>query len=247
MKRPRPQHRAQSRPAVLLAGAAALLPLTMANAAPAADVSAHFIPPATQMMLSRTLRSPLADGREIVSRRTYAVSIVAEGEGFRVDGKEIDCAVEAPESLAALAALERARRDAGPFPLYLDSNGLLVAEPRLVQNEALHRASGMADAALEKSPPNPDLRLALLDFVATLAAGNQTVWPEDLFRRAAARRVERQQIALPDGTSGAIEVEVVTLPGSENSTRVQRTVTTELGKTRRTTREEWVLAPARVR
>lgn len=235
------------RPGMLLTGAAALLPLAMAQAAPPSSATTQFAPPANRLILSRTLRSPLADGREIVSRRTYALSIVAEGTGFRVDGEEIDCTVDAPESLAGLAALERARRDAGPFPLHLDRSGLLVAELRPLRNDALHRASDLADAKLGRAIPNPGARLALLDFVATLAAGNHTAWPQDLFHPTTARRIDRQAIALPDGTQGQVEVEVVTLPAEDETTRVQRTVTTELGKSRRTTREEWVLAPAHAR
>ena len=242
MKRP-----ARHLPGTLLAGAAVLLPLAAASAGPPAETSARFSPPASRLTLSRTLRSPLADGREIVARRTYALSIVPDGEGFRVNGEEIGCTVEAPESLASLAALERRRSDAGPFPLHLDRNGMVLTKPSRIDNAPLHRASDLADSALEKTLPDPSLRLALLDLVATLSAGNQTAWPEDLFRPAATHRVDRRAIALPDGTRGEIEVEIVSEPGSEESTRVQRTVTTALGTSRRTTREEWVLAPTRAR
>lgn len=235
------------RAGALLAGAAALLPLAMAQAASPSSAPSQFAPPAHRLVLSRTLRSPLADGREIVSRRTYALSIVADGDGFRIDGEEIDCTVDAPQSLAGLAQLERTRRDAGPFPLHLDRDGMLVAEPRPLPSDALHRASDLAGRTLDQALPDPGVRLALLDLVASLTAGQQTAWPQDLFHPAAAHRLDRRTIVLPDGTEGQVEVEVVSLPGGDESTRVQRTVTTELGKSRRTTREEWVLAPARAR
>ena len=161
--------------------------------------------------------------------------------------EEIDCTVDAPQSLAGLAQLERTRRDAGPFPLHLDRDGMLVAKPRPLPSDALHRASDLAGRTLDRAMPDPGVRLALLDLVASLTAGQQTAWPQDLFHPAAAHRLDRRTIVLPDGTEGQVEVEVVSLPGGNESTRVQRTVTTELGKSRRTTREEWVLAPARAR
>ncbi|HMO67716.1 MAG TPA: hypothetical protein PKE25_03475, partial [Novosphingobium sp.] len=59
------------------------------------------------------------------------------------------------------------------------------------------------------------------------------------------KRVERRRIALPDGGSGEVEVEVVASTGEQDYARMERKVTTALGPSKRVTREEWVLALAR--
>src|SRR5436309_1976086 len=83
-------------------------PLVAASAATAA-ASGGFSAPSGTLVLTRTLRRPLPGGAEIVSTRSYEIRIVADGDGFRVDGSLLSSEVTAPPSLAALAALERNR------------------------------------------------------------------------------------------------------------------------------------------
>lgn len=235
-----------SRSAILLAGAAAILPATMLSAMPVPVPSAQFSPPDTRLLLTRTLRSPLADGREIVSRRSYDVVIVPDGEGYRVDGQLVEVAVEAPAQLAPIAEIERRRPDTGLFPLWLDARGLLVPARRQFDRSALREAAGVATQVLDRDLPGGAPPGVVDGFVAALEAGaGESRWPEDLFRPTAGRRVERRKVALPDGGSGEVEVEIVASTGDENLARMQRTVTTALGPSKRVTREEWVLALAR--
>lgn len=240
--------RSPARSTILMAGAAAILPATLLSAAPPLASPAQFSPPPARLLLTRTLRSPLADGREIVSRRTYEVVIVADGDGYRVEGALVDVAVDAPAHLSRLAEIERRRPDTGLFPLRLDAAGMLVPERRRADRSALRQAASLAAETVDRALPAGAPRTAAQGFVASLeSAAAETRWPEDLFRPGNGRRVDRRKVALPDGGTGQVEVEIVASTGDEDYARMQRTVTTELGASRRVTREEWVLAPARSR
>ena len=47
-----------------------------------------FNPPPSPMLLTRELRRSLSDGKEVISRRSYAVRFTPEaGGGYRVDGR----------------------------------------------------------------------------------------------------------------------------------------------------------------
>lgn len=235
-----------SRTAILLAGAAAILPATMLSAATVPVPAAQFAPPDTRLLLTRTLRSPLADGKEIVSRRTYDVVIVPDGDGFRVEGTLVEVSVEAPPQLAPIAEIERRRPDTGVFPLRLDSRGMLVPGRRPIDRSALREAAGVANQVLDRELPGGAPPGVVGGFVAALESGaGESRWPEDLFRPTAGRRVERRKVALPDGGSGEVEVEIVASTGEQDYARMERKVTTALGPSTRITREEWVLALAR--
>ena len=94
----------------LLAGAAALLPMVAlsshSTSAREATATATFAPPQSSLVLTRELRRPLADGKEVVTRRSYEIAIVHDGDGYRVDGRLIDVEVDAPPALRALSTLE---------------------------------------------------------------------------------------------------------------------------------------------
>ncbi|HMP55521.1 MAG TPA: hypothetical protein PKD92_03005 [Novosphingobium sp.] len=235
-----------SRSAILLAGAAAILPATMLSATTPPEPAARFSPPDAPLRLTRTLRSPLADGKEIVSRRTYEVAIVPDGDGFRVDGTLVEVAVDAPPQLSPIAEIERRRPDTGLFPLRLDGQGLLVPARRPFDRAALNEAAGVANQVLNRELPGGAPPGVVDGFVAALETGaGESRWPADLFRPATGKRVERRRIALPDGGSGEVEVEVVASTGEQDYARMERKVTTALGPSKRVTREEWVLALAR--
>jgi len=78
------------RAAIALAIAAA------GHAAPAHRVLPVFHAPAGEQVLTRTLRRQLADGGSIVTMRRYAIRFVPAGDGYRVEGRQLDARVEAP-------------------------------------------------------------------------------------------------------------------------------------------------------
>lgn len=207
--------------------------------------SLGFSPPQFDLLLARTLVRSLPDGKTITTRRSYAVRITRAGEGFRVDGKLVDVAVEAPPSLVGLAEIERRRPDNGLFPITLDGNGMIAAPSGPEQGAAAGQAAILVSERVGGSG------LAALDmlqaqaFVARLRGGAaRSDWPDDVFRPAIGRRSESRRIALPEGGEGHV---VIQIDGQGAGLRgqiaaVDRIVTTDLGGDRRVTRERWQIS-----
>jgi hypothetical protein len=74
-----------------------------------------------------------------------------------------------------------------------------------------------------------------------IAGNGGTPWPTDLFSPARGESLESREVALPDGTRGSISVRIQgegLVPGGLPQ-RVERTVLTDLGGSKRTSREIW--------
>lgn len=251
----RPPSRSARRSSVLLAGAAAILPCAALSAhAPAAAAAVTqpqpgFAPAQGPLLLTRTLRRTLPDGKEVITRRTYEVRIEPLADGWRVDGRQIDCTVEAPPSLRALAAIEQARHDNGMFPILLDAGGMIVELGKSDNGADTAPAAQTAAALLDSPRLSAADRGAALGFVrqmqASAASGERTVWPRDLFRPAPGQRMETSALALPDGSQGRVTVSVDSSTLPAEGERIIRTVVTEAGGTRRVTQEEWTLVRRR--
>jgi hypothetical protein len=232
-----------------LTGLAAIMPLAAAAPAPAAPTEAEttqpFQPPAGPMLLTRTTRRTLHDGKPIMARRSYEVRFIREGEGYRIDGELVDVAVEVPPQLEAVAELERKRPDEGMFPLHLDASGKLVRSERPPQSEAnkerIAAVAGMVD----------HLRLSEFDKgrAKAFVLGFQTrpgysAWPEDLFHPAPGKRRETRTIPLVNGERGKIVVETTADTGPDGLlASLTRRVTSEIDDDWRAISEEWTLAP----
>lgn len=235
------------RSALLLAGAAALLPVTAVSKVAPAAVSLspeRFTPPGVPLVLTRTVFRALPGGKEIVVARRYEIRIIADGAGYRVDGELLDCEVSAPPVLAALAQLERQRPENGLFPIRLDAAGRIVPEAPAAPSEALARGSQVAREQISLASLTPADRRDASAFVRQLATqGAFTAWPADLFHPATGQRSEHKDFALPDGSMGSVAVEVNARAKAPDGLldRVERTVTTSLEGTQRVTREEWTL------
>jgi hypothetical protein len=237
---------------LLLAGAAALLPVVagQVSAQSIAVASQPFAPPETPQVLTRTVWRTLGDGEQIIVRRRYEVQFSRRADGFSLDGRQLDAAVEAPPVLAGLAEIERKRNDEGMFPLLIDAAGRIRQTPRA--QEASHAlretARDQAQRLISATPNVPPAQDASPDFLAQLAAqGAMVAWPADLFNPAGGERLERRSIALPGGQEGevAVSVRVVEPPHLGAPRSVERTITTVLAGTSRTSREQWTLAPLR--
>lgn len=228
-----------------LLGAALLPSPTVLPAQTEAPPASAFAPPGGPLLLTRTVRRPLSDGKAIVVRRRYEVRIAALGRGYRVEGRLLDCTVEAPPSLQALAAIERDRPDTGLFPMTLDAQGQILSPAKAGPSPALDAA---ARAALDKLGSWPLAPLALAQgraFVQQLQArGTGSAWPAEVFHPTPGRHVERRAIPLADGSSGSVSVEIEAAPPSPGTlSSLSRAVITELAGERRVAREEWTLAP----
>jgi len=249
----------RARSATCLTAIAALLPLAMlvpvASSAVARSPEA-FAPPARRLLLTRELRSPLADGKVIVARRVYAVEIRRDGDGFRVDGQLMESAIDAPASLRSLAELERNRPDTGLFPIRLNAQGRIQPLPETAPDQsaspAVAQAAAFASDMLRTAPLPPAERARASGFVARLASQPATTpWPSDLFHPEPGLRVEDRPLTLPNSAAGTVTIETDALAGSNPTAAgelvcaMRRTITTRVGGDRRTTREEWTLRIAR--
>jgi hypothetical protein len=239
--------------ALLLAGVAALLPAFGGQAAaqPAETASQTFVPPEAPLVLTRTVWRTLADGKEIMVRRRYAVQFTRQAEGYQLDGRLLDAAVEAPPLLDGMAELERRRGDDGLFPVLLDASGRIRAHGSAqAESPGLREsASKRAQHLLAATPLPAAQRQDNGNFLSQLAAqGALAAWPADLFNPASSERSEHHRFALPGGQEGEVAVLVkakgVTRRGLPES--VERTVTTTMEGTLRTSREQWTLAPAQL-
>lgn len=233
-----------NRATLFLAGSVAVLPIAVLSAQqpPTAMVSAAFAPPTGRMVLTRAIHRGLADGKLLTARRRYVVSIVPEGAGFRVDGELLDCVVDAPPGLQALALLEQQRREEGLFPLRLDATGQIVARPLEHASDSANAAAQITLQRLARSGlPNAE-RSQAQGFVSGLAEqGARSEWPRDLFHPAPGNHSESRRVALPDGGEGVVTVSTEARATGGLLERIERVVITELAGTRRETREEWSL------
>ncbi len=235
--------------AVLLAGVAALVPVlgTSALADAAAQVQLRFAPPSAPLVLTRTLYRDLADGKQVVVTRRYKIRFTPDGDGFRVDGTLIDATVDAPPFLARLAEIERTRPDTGVFPAFLDGRGMIRSGTAgRLDPQTRQQALASARKVIDEAPAPGETRRetgALLGQVAN--GGSGAGWPVFLFNPGPSERVERRQLALPDGGQGEVEVRIRAQglqPGGLPQ-RIERVVVTRLAGTERVSREVWTIAP----
>jgi hypothetical protein len=232
------------RSAAWLVGIAAILP-TAAIAAEAPPAAATFAPPSTPMLLTRTLRQVLGDGKEVRTRRSYRITFVREETGFRIDGTLAEVAVEAPAGLEALAELERRRPDAGLFPMHLDAQGMIRTKPEppasAVERQAIELAAaqvgGMKLPAAEKTEAR--------GFIAQFRTRpSRTPWPQDLFHPVPGRRREQRLIPLPNGLRGEVSTDIdASADSSGLVSAFTRKVTTDLDGDKRVVFEDWRLGP----
>lgn len=237
-----------ARSALFLAGAASILSagfgLPQAMAA-AEGPAGSFSPPATPMTLTRVVIKPLPDGKRVMVARTYKIRFSRIGDRFRVEGEAIATEVEAPPVLAALADLERNRKDSGGFPFVLDANGVIKSRAlEEIDTEHARKSIAAANQIIAKRAAPDPVKRETSTVSAQLAMNKRhTAWPDNLFNPGTADHVETREVALPDGTKGTVEVRIHAegrLPGGL-AQRVERTVTTNYGGTSRQTFEIWTI------
>ncbi len=233
-------------------GTAALLPVggPATHATASTPAGSVFSAPDGSLVLTRELRRELSRGKQLVTRRNYRIVFVRDGVGWRVDGELIDCQVDAPPELEALAQIEKARPDVGLFPLYLDSSGKIVeqlgsradatstAKARAVVNNTV--------ASIAMTPQDRTIASAMVQRIATQSQSSGVRWPDDLFRPASGHRSEVRNMAMPDGSEGRIIVTIDAAGGGDGMLdRFERNIVTELGGTRRESMEVFRLARMR--
>jgi len=233
--------------ALLLGALSAAAP---APAQPPASISPAFAPPEGEpLLLTRTLRRELVDGKVIVATRRYRVHFTRSDTGWTIDGALVASEIEAPPALAALAAIERQRPDDTLFPIRLDAVG--VIQPRddtatpdgPAWRAALDKAIKLASARGEPATDGAALNLLVQQMQTVAGAATLSRWPITLFLPDQVNSREERRFALPEGTEGTIVAELECLPakGLETMGRAERRVMTEIAGSRRVTRESWSL------
>jgi hypothetical protein len=221
-----------------------LLPIVPATAQPAL----RFAPPTGPMLYTRRLERGLAGGASLTVSRGFAVRFAPESDGYRVEGEQIEVAVEAPERLATLARLERERVETGVFPLSLDAVGAIRGVPPFAASAQLDAAVREVSARLDESPRTPAERAELHAFVEAVhrSAGQLvTALPHDLFAPVDCPREESRAIALPAGGAGQVRTSFTATrdPATGLMREARREVVTEVSGDLRRTVESWTLAP----
>lgn len=233
---------------LLIAAAAILLPTVSSWPARAHSPGARFSPPHEPLLYVRRLERTLGDGALLVVSRSFAVSFIHEAEGYRVEGEQVGVETSAPEALAAFVRMERERRDDGVFPLLLDADGRIRYAPDRYVATAFDEA--VREAAMQQSRQglDPAARDELHRFIeATRQSAGEllTELPLDLFAPREVPRIERREIALPDGSMGLVTVRFTAEhdPATGLMRQAAREVITDLSGDRRRTAESWRLEP----
>ena len=234
---------------IMLAGAAALLPVISAGslgAPSAAAAQAQFSPPSEQLVLTRTVIRNLSGGKQILVKRRYAIQFVADGQGYVVNGRQLDVTVEVPPMLNGLAAIERGRAESGLFPAWVDGAGVIMQKPATLQvgGSAATAMSSAAQTLISGSNISADRKQESAHYLGELTAQPAgSPWPADLFHAAPGERRQHRVIALPNGTQGEVDivVRVAALMPCGLPTSFEREITTVLDGTSQVSRELWTL------
>lgn len=234
---------------IMLAGAAALLPVLSASGAsvPAsAAAQAQFAPPSEQFMLTRTVTRNLSDGKQIIVTRRYVIQFVVDGLGYMLNGSQLDVAVQVPPMLSGLAEIERKRTESGLFPAWVDATGLIAQKPGAASHSdrAIADMGNAAQSLLSQSGLAADRKQEsslYLGQLTTQPAGSP--WPADLFRATPGERHQHRVIALAGGGQGEVNivVRVAPLMPCGLPTSFEREITTVLEGTSQVSRELWTL------
>ena len=218
------------------------------------DRSESFTPPPSGAVLTREVRRPLAPGLDLVVRRSFALEVRREGDGFIVNGTQVAVEVDAPPSLAALADLERQRREVLLFPMHLDARGMIrpdgdTTPARTAKAEDLGRANQLVSGMVSQSDLSADEGRQVSAFMAqSVAQGRFSLTPGDLFRPTPGKRSETRAFRMPDGQQGRLTIAIEASAGHSGGPLAStiRTVTTEYAGTERINRESWRIdLPAR--
>jgi len=232
-----------------LVAAGALAP-ALAGRGMAHEVGGAFEPPLTPLLYTRRLVRGLRGGYRLTVTRSFAIRFAPRtAGGYEVGGEQVAVEVAAPEKIASFAELERNRIETGLFPLKLDDRGLIERGPGLVPSELLDQAVAEARRMIgAREAPSVEQAEAesFVQLVHQTGVGLAAHLPPDLFAPASHSRTEWRAIELPGGEVGEIEVLFIADadPRTGLMSRARREIATVMGGDRRTTEEDWILAPA---
>lgn len=205
--------------------------------------------PLGTLVLTRTIVRDLVDGKQIVVERAWQVAFAHQLPGILVTGRQISAAVDAPEALADLAAIEQQRDTDAIFPIRLSGDGLIEHVGLFEQPADIDAALQSALEMIARLPVGNNERARMRQTLNQLsAAGGSMIdnLPPDLFFPRSAAVHDRRQIELPDGSLGEFETSYRATPAESGPwlANSERQVITRLGGEERHSRESWSLRSA---
>lgn len=200
--------------------------------------------PTGTFILRRELMRGLARGFSLLVIREWQGRFERIDGGLLATGEQLSIAVEAPEVLEPIAAIERERLSPGPFPALLDGRGRIVGgEPVMAEGkaEAVRAAIGVLESLGKSEAEMQEAREALARLgEASGALISET--PPDLFFPIVGEAREQREMALPGGLTGEVVVEIAASAGPGGLLdRFERLITTRIGDDARESRETWQL------
>ena len=202
--------------------------------------------PLGTLVLTRTIVRELADGKQIVVERAWQVGFAHDAPGILVTGRQISAAVDAPEALAELAAIEQRRDTDAMFPIRLSGDGLIEHVGLFEKQADIDAAVQVALEMVARLPIGNDQQAQMRRTLSQLAAVGSSMidsLPPDLFFPRSAAVHDRRQIELPNGSLGEFEVSYRSTaagvgPWLANAERL--VITRHAGQTRHSS-ESWSL------
>jgi hypothetical protein len=225
--------------------AALVLPLVSAPGLARAQGRA-FAPPPGSMLYTRRLERSLPGNARFTVSRSFAIRFHQEAGGYRVTGEQVAVDVDAPDSLAPFAAMERERMEEGLFPLFLDQDGLIAAGADVAESPRLDQAVQEVLRRINALPVPEADQAEMTSFVRAVhanAAQLLTELPRDLFAPDGERSRHSRTVALPGGGEGVVTVGYTaeTEPSTGLMRNAEREVVTEFAGSLRRTLERWTL------
>lgn len=206
------------------------------------------LPPGA-MALTRRLVRDLAVGGQIIVERDWLVRFTADAGGVAVTGYQHGVVVDAPQSLAGLAAIEQARDTNAMFPIRLSDAGLIEHAASGTGAADLDAAVERARAIIARAQLGEGEQARILRNLAQIAAvGGEILdgMPPDLFFPQHKPVQVRRQIELPDGSHGEFELDYRAFAATDGPWLgdATREVITRLGSNERHSRDAWSMRPA---
>jgi hypothetical protein len=199
------------------------------------------------MRFSRRLERDLVGGAKLVVSRDWRIQFASQGQGIGITGVQLHAEVDAPETLASLAEIERSRSTADMWPMLLSGDGRIMSAGLGTREEDLAAAAREAERMIAQRPMPASQREAQRQYLSELARAGSSLLdtlPDDLFFPSGEPVRSSRVVALPGGLTGRFEVAYL---GTRDALggcleRAERQVVTRIGDTERRASETWTLS-----
>ncbi len=212
----------------------------------AAFAQSRVILPEGPLLLTRRIERSLIDGKWIKVGRRWEVAFSRQGQSIALTGRQLDCQVDAPPSLAPLSAIEKSRSTAEMWPILLNGSGLIFSAGNGVAARDVDKAIEVAQRMIAERPIPASERSALREHLASVRRTSASLLeklPDDLFFPVAGPMRAVRSMELPGGTVGELELSysAMAVPDKGWLDRAERMIVTRLAGTEQIAREYWEL------